>query len=118
MKIIKLAVVVLSATSFLSGCSNAVAERQAKIQITTADRQAQIDKAITEGCRDFNTKDYAAAVIPFGSAARLDPRYLEVARAAEFYAIAKDATTSLTIEALKAQLVSDLVLVGGFCAGA
>ena len=117
MKIFKLAIAMLGASLLLSGCSNTNADKIAKIQIAAANRQAQIDKEVINGCHNFNTGKFVPSVFSFGFVARLNPAYIEVASAAEFYTELNSLLKSTATPEVKQQIATDYALVMGFCKG-
>lgn len=118
MRVSRLAIAALGAIFLLSGCSNGNSDSQAKALVASADRQKQVDEAISAGCKYVNRGSFSAALPSFGLAARLNPGYLEVARAAYSYNSLKDLVPNSTNTDLKTKLANDLIVVAGFCNGA
>ena len=101
----------------LAGCSNAVSERQLRIDKASESRQFKIDNLIAQGCNEFNKgKDLASrhkVLNSFGSLARLDPRYAYIAAAA-FDNFLNFDSKNLPPYAVVPRY-SDFLLLSGFC---
>lgn len=113
MKLTQLTILIVVGILLLTGCSSTESDKALKIENATLSRQIKLGNLIAQGCNDFNRKKFFESTYSFGSLARLDPKYADIAAAA-YTVFLNDGQKNLARETLVLRY-SGYVLLAGFC---